>query len=332
MTEKVQPLISVIVPVYNVEKYIKRCVESIMRQTFTDGIECILINDASPDKSIQIIENLIEEYKGNIQFRILSHTKNKGVVAARQTGINEASGKYLSFLDSDDYIEPDMLHDFYKEIERSKADIIIADYITDTEKGSTYHRQQARQLPKEALSDILTDKLPAFIWNKLYKRELFLNKDFHIPENINMGEDLIMNVIAFYHARKIAYINKAYIHYRRENEYSFCNTIDNNKLESQKNSVDVLEGFFSDKDDKMDFYVPFMEAKNRIKTAILVMGDNKLRKKYQKIFPEANKYIFNYDVRSFKQKLLLYLNSFSPLLFRYYMKFSSVKNSIFKSA
>ena len=97
--------VSIIIPVYNVSLYIERCIKSVMSQTYQD-IECILVNDATPDDSIAIAERLIADYNGTIQFRILNHEHNKGQSTARNTGIDASTGDYLYFLDSDDEITP----------------------------------------------------------------------------------------------------------------------------------------------------------------------------------------------------------------------------------
>lgn len=101
--------ISVIVPVYNVEKYIERCITSIINQTFTEGVECIVINDCTPDKSMEIVERLVSKYDGSIQFKLIYHEKNKGIAAVRNTGLDTATGDYTIYIDSDDYCELDML-------------------------------------------------------------------------------------------------------------------------------------------------------------------------------------------------------------------------------
>ena len=98
--------VSIIIPVYNVSAYIERCVKSVMKQTYSGDIECILVNDATPDDSIDIAKRLIADYNGPIQFRILNHEHNKGFSATRNTGIDAATGDYLYFFDSDDEITP----------------------------------------------------------------------------------------------------------------------------------------------------------------------------------------------------------------------------------
>lgn len=101
--------ISVIIPVYNVERYVERCLLSIINQTYTESVECIVVNDCTPDNSMKIVEKLVADYKGSIQFKLLCHKHNRGLAAVRNTGINNAGGKYIVHVDSDDYCEPDML-------------------------------------------------------------------------------------------------------------------------------------------------------------------------------------------------------------------------------
>jgi glycosyltransferase involved in cell wall biosynthesis len=101
-------MVSVIVPVYQVSDYVERCIRSVMAQTYTD-IECIIVDDATRDDSIDKCEALIKEYDGPIQFRIIHHEQNRGLSVARNTGFDAANGEYVYFLDSDDYITPDCI-------------------------------------------------------------------------------------------------------------------------------------------------------------------------------------------------------------------------------
>jgi len=103
------PSISIIIPVYNVEPYIAECVESVMRQTYTGPMECIIVDDCGTDKSIEIVKQLITEYKGPIDFRIQHHEHNRGLAVARNTDTDAATGDYIYYLDSDDWVEPNIV-------------------------------------------------------------------------------------------------------------------------------------------------------------------------------------------------------------------------------
>lgn len=332
--------ISVIVPIYNVEPFIERCLRSIMNQTFTEGIECILVNDCTPDNSLRIAEQLIEEYTNNthgdevtqnrIQFKVVSHERNLGIAATRNTGLKAATGTYIQFIDSDDYIEPNMLEELSRCLYTKKADIIVCDFLIENKQGTRYKKQIKKETPQEYLIDTLTDILPAFVWNKLYRRDLFIQHNFNMPIEVsNMGEDLIINAFAFYYACIVSYHPYAYYHYCRENTKSYCNNISNRQLESQKACIDYLENvLFYNLNESSPYYLPFMESKNRVKTAILVHGDKSLRKKYGMVFREANKYIFNYSKRRFCYKILLMLNRISPTLRDSYIHFINLLKKI----
>lgn len=109
--------VSIIIPVYGVEKYIEPCILSVMNQSMTDSVECIIVDDCGSDKSIQIVERMVSEYKGDILFSILYHDYNKGPSSARNTGMRVAKGQYIYFLDSDDTITPDCIERMWKKVE-----------------------------------------------------------------------------------------------------------------------------------------------------------------------------------------------------------------------
>ena len=110
--------VSIIVPVYNVAEYITECFNSVASQTFTGGMECIFVDDCGTDDSVDIVRSLISLYHGNVRFRVVNHDHNKGLSAARNTGLREAKGEYLYFLDSDDYITPECIQCMWAMVDR----------------------------------------------------------------------------------------------------------------------------------------------------------------------------------------------------------------------
>ena len=109
--------VSIIIPIYNVSQYIKRCIDSVISQTY-QNIECILVDDYSPDNSIHLAEEIINSYKGAIDFRIIHHTQNEGLSSARNSGTNVATGDYLYYLDSDDEITPGCIEKLLALVEK----------------------------------------------------------------------------------------------------------------------------------------------------------------------------------------------------------------------
>lgn len=123
--------ISVIVPIYNVENYILECLQSVAAQTKTKNVECILVDDCGTDNSVKVAEQFISAYKGDISFALFHHSENKGLSAARNTGIKNARGKYLFFLDSDDTIKPYCLDELFALAEKYHADMVQGSYESD---------------------------------------------------------------------------------------------------------------------------------------------------------------------------------------------------------
>ena len=180
--------ISIVIPVYNVEPYIEDCLKSVAEQTYKGDIECIIVDDCTPDGSCAIIERFIKEYNGNIDFILLHHSKNRGLSAARNTGIDAATGEYIYFLDSDDEITPDCLELLTKPLAEKKYDIIIGEYIVDGNKNilPLLLEKEGETLTTEAIRDSYCSvKWYVMAWNKLY------NLDYIKKHNLSFKEGLI---------------------------------------------------------------------------------------------------------------------------------------------
>lgn len=216
--------ISLIVPVYNVEKYLRKCINSILYQTY-QNLEIILVDDGSKDKSGEICD----EFK-NIDDRIIViHKKNGGLSDARNAGIEIATGKYLGFIDSDDYVQNDMYEYLYKLLRENNADISICDYMVVHENQKVTLRDIPSKIQiynkKEAIKEILKrNKIQDYAWNKLYKLELF--KDVKYPIGRKM-EDLGTTYKLFDSANKIVVGNqKKYFYLQRNGSIVNNKTVD----------------------------------------------------------------------------------------------------------
>ncbi|MBR2203659.1 MAG: glycosyltransferase family 2 protein [Prevotella sp.] len=130
--------VSIIIPAYNVAQYIERCLDSVVNQTVTEGIECIIIDDCGPDNSLELAEQYVQRYQGNIKFHILRHERNKGLSGARNTGIAHAAGRYLYFLDSDDEITPNCMELMLGLIEKyGEVDLVQGSFFENQEEFRT---------------------------------------------------------------------------------------------------------------------------------------------------------------------------------------------------
>ena len=180
--------ISILVPVYNVEHYIERCIRSIQEQTFKD-FECIVVNDCTPDKSMEIVSSLVQN---DNQFRIIHHGVNKGLGESRNTGIRDAEGEYITFIDSDDHVEPEYLEQLYDAIIASQAKIVEG-RIVGRRYSNTYHILSNNKVSNyhNVISQLLLGAIDQSIVNKMYKRSLFSN--FTLPSR--SYEDIGANLL-----------------------------------------------------------------------------------------------------------------------------------------
>lgn len=193
------PLISVIVPIYNVEKYVRRCLDSLRGQTLKQ-IEVIMIDDGSTEESGRIAEEYVSD--GWPRFRIIKHGKNRGLSAARNTGIDAAVADWIMFVDSDDWVVPELCRIPYKAAISHKADLII------------FLSQKSRH--KNKLAGFIDAETAArigdgYAWNKLYQRYLFAG--IRYPEG-RVYEDLAVTHRLIFAAKKIVMLDKVLVHHR----------------------------------------------------------------------------------------------------------------------
>lgn len=211
------PAISVIVPVYKAEKYIHRCLDSIINQTFKD-FELILVDDGSPDRSGEICD----EYAAKDKRVKVIHKENGGVASARQYGIDAATGEYTIHADPDDWMELELLECMYKAIKEEDADLLITDFYYNKENKEIYCKQPIRSLKQEDILKSALTELHGSMWNKLLKTSIYKENNVRFIENIDFCEDVLFWLqILQSQSLKIRYLQKAFYHYDLfSNDYS----------------------------------------------------------------------------------------------------------------
>ena len=231
------PKISVIVPVYNVENFLQECLDSIINQTFQD-FEIICINDCSTDRSGDILE---EYSRKDNRIKIFNHLFNQGLGAARNTGLKNAQGKYVQFLDSDDYFELTLLEEMYNHAEKYDADMIVCSINRIDKEGNIIKYKNPNSpidLDKTPLEtpfcwkDYKKDIFNMFTvaaWNKLYLKEMLVNNNLTFP-NLTSCEDISHSFISRIYANKIVVFNKRLINYRQGRDGSLMHTTQNHAL------------------------------------------------------------------------------------------------------
>ena len=217
-------MISVIIPVYNVEKYIRKCLDSVVNQTYKD-LEIIIVDDGSPDNCGAIID---EYAKTDGRIKVI-HKPNGGLSAARNDALKIATGEWIAFVDSDDWCELDMYEKVIRVADKEDADIVIFNpfrnyddreevlrafpYDFVTEDRDFIHGLQLSALSRH-LTPISTRWSQGFPWDKLFKRSLVYENDLTFDVTVRANEDVIFDIRAFQFAKKVAYTNETLYHYR----------------------------------------------------------------------------------------------------------------------
>ncbi len=210
------PLVSIIIPVYNSEMYVARCLDSIAEQTF-QSMEVIIVDDGSTDNTSAIVEVYLSEYPW---FKCITQT-NKGPGEARNSGIAASRGKYIAFIDSDDYITPDFVEVLFNLAEENSADIAVCNFYVLLPNGlhfvypfSTFVRKMSGSEGARKTLNMLN--LPGVVWNKLYLRELFIGHDIKFPSIYY--EDAITVFMLMINAKTVAATKNPCYYYLRHKQ------------------------------------------------------------------------------------------------------------------
>lgn len=275
--------VSVIVPIYNVEKYLVRCLDSLINQTFKN-IEIIALNNGSTDDSLKIVRKYANE-DCRIKF---FNNDNIGVSKARNIGIENAIGKYIVFVDSDDWIELNMIEVLYEAITKEESDLVMCTYLREFEdhsKEKVFNLPEVNKYEDNVVKEQLLRKLvgpigselsnPEYldalgtVWAKMYKASLIKEIKFVDLEEIGSAEDTLFNIYAFNEAKKVILLNKPMYHYWRGNANSITSKYIPDFIEKRRTFFKYIKDFIDE--NKLD--TEYEKAlNNRICTSVLGMG------------------------------------------------------------
>lgn len=205
--------VSVIVPAYNVKKYIGRCLESLINQTLKE-IEIIVINDGSTDSTGDIIESYA---KKDSRIKYIEQD-NKGLAGARNRGLLEAKGNYINHLDGDDFVEKDYYKSIIEYAEENNCDFVVSDFYKDYGTRIEYKEDLSLDennyiLGKDYIEEIFKGNGYPNVWDKIIKKELYTKNKIKFKEGIFLGEDILTILRLAYFAKKVGKLNRAYVHY-----------------------------------------------------------------------------------------------------------------------
>lgn len=301
------PKISVIITVYNCEKYIEDCARSVFGQTL-EHIEYIFVNDATIDKSVQILNDIINDYPHRkSETKIINLEKNGGVANARQIGISLATGEYVIHTDSDDWIDKDMYKRLYDKAKETDADIVGCNFRHEfTDIQYDFHQQYADTI-EENISRLINGKIFPSLCTSLTRRSLIKENGISFPEGLNMGEDLFFNLQLYLYAKIIVSLDWAPYHYRHTDNSS-CVQRSRKSIDSDIAIAGKIEKLMREQN-LYDKYADDIEYRKFFSKLPLVhdLRNEILYKEWLSIYPETNKDIWKYEQIDWKLKFILWL-------------------------
>lgn len=288
--------VSVIIPVYNIRNFVGDCIRSLLSQTMQQGVEYIIVDDASVDGSFDIVTDLV---KGNPDFRVVRHERNLGLPSARNTGLSMATGEYVLHCDGDDFMEPEMVEKLYECAVRNNADMVWCDWYLSFADSERYMKQPTSTNGHDAVINMLRGSMKYNVWNKLSRRSLYDGLTF--PAGRSMGEDMTMIKVAA-RTNVTAHVPEALYHYRRTNSEALTQTFSPSKLEEiRENTTDIINFL------KLNSEVSDVDIKRfmlNVKLPFLFTGKREDIKRWQEWFPEANSEILGNKNQSIRVRLL----------------------------
>ena len=304
------PKVSIIIPVYNVEKYLRECLDSVINQTLKD-IEIIIVNDGSTDNSIEIIQ----DYSNNCKNIKVINKQNEGCYKARNVGLETAKGEYIAFLDSDDYIEFNMYEKLYSKAKETDADIVSSNYsILENNKIKIVDFSSSIELLKKTNNKLVGAEnilLDAVIWSRIFKRQMLIDKGIMFHSDIHTADDAFFHALTMLNANKIIYIPDVLYTYRISRNGSITTNLHN---EFNFDCIKVSERIFNyvitnNKEHFLPQIVAFVLRLN-------VLGYLRINKSHKKeYFEKICKFIDDYSINS-KTKIAFVKNRYNRLCFK----------------
>lgn len=311
-------MISVIVPVYNIKSYLSTCIESILKQTFSD-LEIILVNDGSTDGSADICE----KYRDKDSRIVVIHKENGGLVSARKAGMSAANGDYIGYVDGDDWIEPDMYECLFQKLTNQKVDVVMCGRYEDTGEinKEVYHGVPEGKYIKEELLRFIYPRMitgNAFfeweifpgLWDKLFRRSCIEQFQYAVDERITMGEDAACTYPCLLNVNSIYVLHKCFYHYRQTTS-SMVKKIQD--YEKERNEFRILYQFV---DKQFEHYADIYDLRQQWKKYVLFLMLPRADGLYRG-FEQLN-YLFPFRQIKRNSKIILYgAGTYGQRLFHY---------------
>lgn len=281
--------VSILVPFYKVEKYVGRCVESLFTQTY-NNIEYVFVNDCTPDKSMEVINSYIQKYGVANKCKMIVHDQNKGISASRNDCLDNMTGDYFLFIDSDDYIDNDMVEQLVNAAVKENADISGCGYIEEYEDHRVKFPQYYTNNHEEMMRAITLLTIKGVMWKLLVRSTIVTeHKDEvrFIPDR-NMVDDYMFCCQIFYYARRFAGVDRCMYHWIQYNPNNYTHTTIF-AVESQAAAIRKVEEFYKEKGVYNVVEDVLLQRKFISKLPLLLDKNCLDVKRWRSLFPESNK-------------------------------------------
>lgn len=295
--------ISVIVPMYNVAQVLRPCVASLCAQT-QDGLELIFVDDCSTDGTVPELEKLLSELKPsgrNIEVKLLRHERNRGVAAARNTGVDAATGEFIAYVDADDSIEPNALERMYRTATQECADIVVCEWMMDFAGNSRRMHQPDVATGEELFTAIARGVLRWNLWLFLVRRSLY-GKDIRFIEGQNMGEDMMVMMKLALRCTAVRVLHEPLYHYVQTNGGALTKNFIRYREQVTANALELKRYVEENFDGR---YLPLAyQMQLTIKLPLLISDRREDYEQWLGWFPEANAFIGDNPSISWRTRML----------------------------
>lgn len=314
--------VTICVPVYRVEKYIERCARSLFEQTYED-IEYIFVDDCSPDKSIEILCRVLEDYPARKEHvRIIYHDQNKGLSVVRNTAVDYCATEFLMHVDSDDWIDLNVVEACVKNQAETNADIVTFG-VKRIVKGKEFldEREWVDDV-REMTKHVIVKKAHNGVWGRLIRTSLYKEYGIKVEAGRGMSEDLQVIPRLLYYSKKATFIGDVFYHYFLGNANSYTASFSFEKFLETRMTYEVLERFFSGKDEELRKAVIYRKVRGLAKNIVRCVKADAGKETYLRLKSFQDNDVLEYGGGlSFPDRMVFYINNYA--LTKMYVRFAS---------
>ncbi len=298
-------IVSIIIPFYNASETLSVCLQSLNELDYPN-LELLFIDDCSTDNGFEVVNQFIDSWNDGLNRcgKLIRHQKNQGVAAARNTGLDNAKGDFIYYVDADDQLEPNTINEAVSLAKQTDADIVGFNWYLAFDKNKRKMTQPVFTSPTDALVKMMNGSMRWNLWLFLVKRSLYEDNQIRFIPGMNMGEDLMVMIKLFAVAKNVVHLDQYFYLYRQSNSESLTKTYSEAHMLQVSNNLDHAVNFLKEKSLSFDLkkYTAFLKL--NIKLPLLISDKTSQYLRWRSWFPEVNKYAGKNTNNSWRTRLL----------------------------